>query len=103
MYITMALAGIAWATINVNSYPMVVEMANNKKHWCLYWLLLYCLNGSTNYNTNAFWIDYGFNKYYAVFISILLHFFYIRISITMIFVKHGDSKPIPSKSIHFED
>ena len=29
--------------------------------------------------------------------------FSILAIITMIFVKHGDSKPIPSKSIHFED
>lgn len=27
MYITMGLAGVGWATINVNSYPMVVEMS----------------------------------------------------------------------------
>lgn len=29
MYLTMGLAGIAWATINVNSYPMVVEMSQS--------------------------------------------------------------------------
>ena len=28
MYLMFALAGIAWATINVNSFPMVVEMCS---------------------------------------------------------------------------
>ena len=29
IYVTMGLAGIGWATINVNSYPMIVEMSKN--------------------------------------------------------------------------
>lgn len=27
IYVTLSLAGIGWATINVNSYPMIVEMS----------------------------------------------------------------------------
>jgi Na+/melibiose symporter and related transporters len=30
MYILLALGGISWALININSYPMVVEMTSNK-------------------------------------------------------------------------
>lgn len=30
LYILIAIAGIGWAWVNVNSYPMVVEMASNK-------------------------------------------------------------------------
>ncbi len=30
IYILLAIGGISWALININSYPMVVEMASNK-------------------------------------------------------------------------
>jgi maltose/moltooligosaccharide transporter len=30
MYVLLAIGGISWALININSYPMVVEMTSNK-------------------------------------------------------------------------
>lgn len=30
MYILLAIGGISWAMVNINSYPMVVEMTSNK-------------------------------------------------------------------------
>lgn len=102
MYITMALAGIAWATINVNSYPMVVEMANNKNigvYTGYYYtasmgaqIITPMLSGLIMDLTNTMRSLFP----YCCIFSILA-------IITMIFVKHGDSKPIPSKSINFED
>ncbi len=30
LYVLLAVGGISWALININSYPMVVEMTSNK-------------------------------------------------------------------------
>ena len=95
-YPIFALAGIGWATINVNSFPMVVELAKGGdvgKYTGYY----YTASMSAQIVTpllSGFLIDnigWGiFFPYSAIFVALAF--------VTMFFVKHGDSKPEPKKS-----
>jgi MFS family permease len=97
MYPVFVLAGIGWATINVNSFPMVVELARGGdvgKYTGYYYTasmsaqivapilsgILYDLIG----------MRYVFFTFGAVFVALSF--------VTMFFVKHGDSKPLQKKS-----
>ena len=91
MYLLFALAGIGWATINVNSFPMVVELA---KHGDVgkYTGFYYTASMSAQIITpifSGFLIDkIGweiFFPYAAIFAGLAF--------VTMFFVKHGDSRP----------
>jgi len=94
MFVFFSLAGIAWALINVNSYPMVVEMSkgpNIGKYTGLYYLFSMSAQSVTPFisgffidNTNLGWrtlFPYG-----ALFVALSF--------VTMLFVKHGDSRPV---------
>ena len=96
MNILFALAGIGWATIGVNSYPMVVELArgsNVGKYTGLY----YTASMSAQMITpvlSGILLDIKMTTLFPyatvfVFLSFL----------TMMFVKHGDSKPIKKTGI----
>ena len=102
MYIIFAFTGIAWATINVNSYPMVVELSNESnvgKYTGYYYtfsmaaqIITPVLSGFLMDNT-----ELGRKilfPYAAVFVA--MAFF------TMLFVKHGDVK-IPKKASLLEN
>lgn len=90
MNILFALAGIGWATINVNSYPMVVEMAHGGKVG-KYTGYYYTASMAAQVLTpilSGILLDIRFTSlfpYATVFV--LLAF------VTMLFVRHGDSKP----------
>ena len=96
MYPVFVLAGIGWATINVNSFPMVVELAKGGdvgKYTGYYYTasmsaqivapilsgLLYDLIG----------MRYVFFAFGTVFVALSF--------VTMFFVKHGDSKNLDEK------
>ena len=98
MYPVFILAGIGWATINVNSFPMVVELAKGGdvgKYTGYYYTasmsaqivapilsgLLYDLVG----------MRYMFFAFGTAFVFLSF--------ITMFFVKHGDSKVIEKKDL----
>ena len=90
MYILFALAGIAWATINVNSFPMVVELAKNGdvgKYTGWYYTASMAAQVLTPILSGAI-MDLAGNMLplfpYAT-ICVALAF------VTMIFVKHGDN------------
>ena len=94
-----ALTGIGWASINVNSYPMVVEMSRSfdvGKYTGIY----YTFSMAAQIFTPVFsgflieQISYRILFPYAVVFSLLS-------LCTMLFVKHGDSKP-PSKKTNLE-
>jgi MFS family permease len=98
MFVFFALAGAAWAFINVNSYPMVVEMSkgpNIGKYTGYYYVFSMSAQSVTPFlsgilidNTTAGWrtlFPYG-----ALFVALSF--------VTMLFVKHGDSRPEPPKS-----
>ena len=97
IYVTMGLAGIGWATINVNSYPMVVEMAkgNNVGKYTGYYysasmfaqILTPIVSGVIMDVTGTMTVLF---PYCAIFVALAF--------CTMFFVRHGDSKPIPKKS-----
>ena len=97
IYVTMGLAGIGWATINVNSYPMIVEMAkgNNVGKYTGYYysasmfaqILTPIVSGVIMDLTGTMTVLF---PYCAIFVALAF--------CTMFFVRHGDSKPIPKKS-----
>ncbi len=98
MYPVFILAGMGWATINVNSFPMVVELAKGGdvgRYTGYYYTasmaaqivapilsgVLYDLIG----------MRYVFFAFGTVFVALSF--------VTMLFVKHGDAKPIGNKSV----
>ena len=94
LYGIMALAGIGWATINVNSYPMVVEMAKGAdvgKYTGIY----YTASMSAQIITpifSGFLMD-------AINMRVLFPYSAIFCALaftTMLFVRHGNAKEIPT-------
>lgn len=91
------LVGISWAAINVNSFPMVVEIANDGdvgKYTGYYYvfsmaaqILTPILSGALLQN-----ISYHTLMPYACVFSAMAF-------LTMLAVKHGDSKPMMKKSV----
>ncbi len=96
MYVSFALAGVAWAAINVNSLPMVLEMskgANVGRYTGYYYTFSMAAQAATPFLAGVLLDAVGFSTllpYGAVFVG--LAFF------TMLFVRHGDSKPIAPAS-----
>ena len=94
--VLFALAGVGWATINVNSFPMVVELAKGGdvgKYTGYYYTASMAAQIVTPILSGGIMELAGSMRplfYYAA-IAVALAF------ITMIFVKHGDSKPVESK------
>lgn len=92
-----ALAGIAWATINVNSFPMVVELArggNVGKYTGYYYTASMAAQILTPV-LSGFLMDLAGNMrplfpYATIFVALAF--------VTMLFVRHGDSKPIKKES-----
>ena len=98
MYPIFALAGIGWATINVNSFPMVVELAKGGevgKYTGYYYtasmaaqIVAPILSGALY---DLFDVITGGNGMRVVFFAFGT-IFVIFSFITMFFVKHGDAK-----------
>lgn len=91
MSILFALAGIGWATINVNSFPMVVELAKGSdvgKYTGFYYTASMAAQIVTPILSGALMDLWGYQTlfpYAAIFVGLAF--------VTMMFVKHGDSKP----------
>ena len=98
MFPVFALAGIGWATINVNSFPMVVELAKGGdvgKYTGYYYtasmsaqIVAPILSG---FLYDLIGMRYVFFAFGTIFV--LLSF------VTMFLVKHGDSKVIEKKDL----
>ena len=90
MYIIFGLTGIAWATINVNSYPMVVELAKGSdvgKYTGYYYTFSMSAQIVTPILSGFLMDSFGRTilfPYAAVFV--------LASFITMFFVRHGDFK-----------
>lgn len=90
------LAGIGWATINVNSYPMVVELASSSdtgKYTGYYYTASMAAQTLTPILSGVF-LDINMKTlfpYAAIFVALAF--------VTMLFVRHGDVKPVPKKSV----
>ncbi len=99
MYAIFALVGIGWAAINVNSFPMVVEMSSGAdvgKYTGFYYTFSMAAQITTpllsGFIIDRLGIGYKVLFPYAVLFSSLSF-------ITMLFVKHGDTKPQRKQSI----
>ncbi|MBO5939016.1 MAG: MFS transporter [Clostridia bacterium] len=98
MYPVFILAGIGWATINVNSFPMVVELARGGdvgKYTGYYYtasmaaqIVAPILSG---FLYDLIGMRYVFFAFGTVFVALAF--------VTMFFVKHGDAKPLQKKSV----
>lgn len=90
MNVLFGLAGIGWATISVNSYPMAVEMAtgsNVGKYTGYYYTASMAAQVATPVISGIF-LDIRFTTlfpYASIFVALAF--------VTMLFVKHGDVKP----------
>ncbi len=90
MYILFALAGIAWATINVNSFPMVVEMcsgSNVGKYTGFYYTASMAAQTLTPMVSGWLMDQRGMIvlfPYAAIFVALAF--------VTMLLVRHGDAK-----------
>lgn len=95
MAVFFAVCGIGWATINVNSYPMVVEMSKGStvgKYTGYYYTASMAGQIATPFLSGLIMDEAGMEAlfaYAAVFMVLAL--------VTMLFVFHGDSKPVPKK------
>ena len=97
MFPVFILAGMGWATINVNSFPMVVELAKSGdvgKYTGYYYtasmaaqIVAPILSG---FLYDLLGMRYTFFTFGAIFVAFSF--------VTMFFVKHGDAKPIAKKS-----
>ncbi len=98
MYIVFALAGIGWATINVNSFPMVVELASGAdtgKYTGYYYTASMAAQVITPVFSGALMDAFGMQ--YVLFIYATV--FVMLSFITMLFVKYGDSIPDNKKDV----
>ena len=102
MNVLFALAGIGWATINVNSFPMVVEMCSGSdigKYTGYYYtasmaaqIVTPVLSGALMDATGKMTILF---PYAAVFAGLAF--------VTMFFVRHGDAKAVAKKGLEALD
>ena len=96
MNVLFATAGIGWATINVNSYPMVVELSrgsNVGRYTGFYYTASMAAQVVTPVLSGVF-LDIRFTTlfpYATVFV--ILAFF------TMLPVRHGDAKPVAKDTV----
>ena len=101
MYAFFALAGIAWATINVNSFPMVVELASAKdvgKYTGFYYTATMSAQAIAPFISGLVMDN----------VSMRTLFLYSACCVVaaialMVFVKHGDSKQLPTKKLSKEE
>lgn len=93
MNILFATAGIGWATINVNSYPMVVELSRGSdvgKYTGFYYTASMAAQTATPIISGFLMDTLGMTVLFPYgCICVLLAF------VTMFFVRHGDNKPTP--------
>ena len=96
-----ALAGIGWATINVNSFPMVVEMCRGGsvgKYTGIYYTASMAAQTVTPLLSGFLMDKLGLTAlfpYAAVFAALAF--------VTMLFVMHGDNKPVAKRGLEALD
>ena len=92
MYPVFILAGIGWATINVNSFPMVVELAKGGevgKYTGYYYTASMAAQIVAPILSGILYDAFGMRVMFFAFGTI----FVAASFVTMFFVKHGDAKP----------
>ena len=97
MNVLFALAGIGWATINVNSFPMVVEMCSGAdigKYTGYYYTASLAAQIVTSIFSGYLMDQMGMVvlfPYAAAFVALAF--------VTMVFVRHGDTKIVAKKGL----
>ncbi len=89
LYIIFALIGVSWAAINVNSYPMVVEMSKDAdvgKYTGLYYTFSMIAQVLTPLVTGLLFDILNTRKVLFPYAAVFLLFAFV----TMLFVNHGD-------------
>ena len=97
MFPIFSLAGIGWATINVNSFPMVVELARGGdvgKYTGYYYTASMSAQIVAPIVSGALYDLIGMRQVFFLFGCAFVVFSFV----TMFFVKHGDAKIIEKKS-----
>ena len=92
MYPVFALAGIGWATINVNSFPMVVELAKGGevgKYTGYYYTASMAAQIVAPILSGFLYDIFGMRAMFFSFGTVFVALSFV----TMFFVKHGDVKP----------
>ena len=101
MNLLFALAGVAWATINVNSFPMVVEMCSGAdigKYTGFYYTASMTAQIITPMLSGFLMDKMGMTilfPYAAIFVALAF--------VTMFMVRHGDAKIAPKKGLEAFD
>ena len=101
MYILFALAGIGWATINVNSFPMAVEMCSGAdigKYTGYYYTASMIAQIATPMLSGMLMDKMGMTvlfPYAAIFVALAF--------VTMLLVHHGDTKVEAKKGLEAFD
>ncbi|MBQ8859196.1 MAG: MFS transporter, partial [Clostridia bacterium] len=97
-----ALAGIAWATINVNSFPMVVELAKGGdvgKYTGFYYTASMSAQIVTPVLSGFLMDAFGMRNVLFPYAAIACALAFV----TMFFVRHGDSRPVAKKGLEALD
>ena len=102
IYVLFVLVGFAWASINVNSYPMVVEISRSGdvgKYTGYYYTFSMAGQIVTPIFSGFLLEHVGYHTlfpYAAIMVAIAF--------VTMTFVRHGDSRPAAAKNLyeHFD-
>ena len=98
MYPVFILAGIGWATINVNSFPMVVELARGGdvgKYTGYYYTASMSAQIIAPILSGVLYDLIGMRYVFFAFGTAFVLFSFV----TMFFVKHGDAKVIEKKDL----
>lgn len=93
--IVFFLVGVAWASINVNSYPMVVEMCRGSdigKFTGMYYTFSMAAQVLTPILSGWFLEHIGYRTLFPYAFT-----FCVLAFLTMLGVKHGDNKPLQNK------
>ena len=100
-FVLFALVGVGWATISVNSYPMVVELASGSdvgRYTGYYYTFSMAAQVLTPVISGALMEHVGYGTlfpYAAIMLLLAL--------VTMSLVRHGDSKPVARKGLEALD
>ncbi len=100
-YVLFALVGMGWASIGVNSYPMVVELASGSdvgKYTGYYYTFSMAAQVCTPILSGALLEHVGYWTLFPYAVTMAAAAF-----ITMSLVKHGDSKPEAKQGIEALD
>lgn len=97
MYLLFGLVGVGWAAININSFPMVVEMSRSGdvgRYTGYYYAFSMAAQVTTPLLSGWLITQMGYQVLfpYAVLFSALAF-------VTMLFVRHGDSKDTKKASL----